>query len=313
MKCINNVKFYAECVNHANLDVTIVFWSDYIHDLFPWREKWWINDYFERSTLHKSLESKFNNWISDVNHIEELYMIYENDEQVYGHGVMNFCRRIESFPKNVPILVTNFSLYMLELYDYFRKDGYNILDMKSVIDIICNKKIIVKNMYFDEHPCIVSMGGMYDFSNIRKLIHKDNIVFMRKDASTGYNRKLINSEDVRELFIKYNFVVIEKFSDLSFYEKKIYLNNFKNIFIEAGCGLINLFLIENPNNVNIYNLQAPSYDSSYVYSNISNLNVTSLEFGELCKDSPLYGNKIDPCNEPWKMNLEKLESILKNL
>ena len=60
-------------------------------------------------------------------------------------------------------------------------------------------------------------------------------------------------------------------------------------------------------------MQAPSYDSSYVYSNIPNLKVTSLELGELCKDSPLYGNTIDSCNEPWKINLEKLEIVLKTL
>jgi len=157
------------------------------------------------------------------------------------------------------------------------------------------------------------MGNTYDFSNIRKLIHKNNIVFMRKDALTGINRQLINSEDVRKLFIKYNFIVKECFSDLSMYEKNIYLNNFKNIFIESGAGLVNLFLIENPIDINIYNLQAPSYDSSYVYSNIPNLKVTSLELGELCKESPLYGNVVDSCNEPWKINLEKLENVLKTL
>jgi len=281
--------------------------------MFPWREQWWIENYFLNSSLHKDLKKKFDNWECDVNEIEELYIIYELDERVYSHGLMNFCRKIKSFPKNTPILVTNFSKHMLEIYDYFRKDGYNILDMKSVIDIMCNKKIIIKNMYFDECDCIVSRGGIYNFSNIRKLIHKDNILFMRKDALTSISRKLINSNDVMELFLKYNFIVKESFSDLSMYEKKIYLNNFKNVFIESGAGLVNLFLIENPNDINIYNLQAPTYDSSYVYSNIPNLKVTRLELGELCKESPLYGNTMDSFNEPWKINLEKLETVLKTL
>lgn len=316
MNRLYNISLYSELESsefNSSFDFTILFWSNYIREMFPWREQWWIDNFFLNSSSHKDLKKKFDNWEFDVNEIEELYMIYEFDERVYSHGLMNFCRKIESFPKNVPILVTNFSKHMLDVYDYFRKDGYNILEMKSVIDIMCNKKIIIKNMYFDECPCIVSMGGIYDFSNIRKLIHKDNILFMRKDANTGISRKLINSNDVRELFLKYNFIIKESFSDLSMYEKKLYLNNFKNIFIEAGAGLVNLFLIDNPNGINIYNLQAPSYDSSYVYSNIPNLKVTSLELGELCKDSPLYGNTIDSCNEPWKINLEKLEIVLKTL
>lgn len=199
------------------------------------------------------------------------------------------------------------------MYNYVSLDGYKIYSLDECKSKFLGKKIFIKKLYVEDENSLVCTGGLFDFSYIRNLVKKPGVLFLRKDALTGINRKLLNSDDVKNLFLKYGYVVIDSFSSLSYHEKKMYLNNFDNIFIEAGCGLINLFLVDLPQICNIYNLQSPSYDSSYVYSNIPDINVINLSFGSVAYDSPLYGNKYDACNEPWRIDLDKMENQLKKI
>ena len=311
MKTLEDVTIYSENVYSPQFGNNIIFWSNKMLEMFPWRPSF-VMDMYYKSSQYIELSKNFLN-INSIEKIDDLYMIYEFDESVYGHGLVNFCRKIEKFPKNTPIVVTNFSNYILELYDYLRSNEYNIVNFESVNELLVNKKLHIKRFHFDESPSLVSIGDPYDYFNIRNMIKKPGIVFLRKDAVTGINRKLLNSNDLKDLFLKYGFVVIEKFSSLSLYEKKIYMNNFDNIFIEGGCGLANIFLINDFKNTNVFNMQPPSYDSSYVYYSVLNAKVTNLNFGTLAIDSPLYGNKHDVCNEPWRIDLDKMEDILKKI
>lgn len=309
MITVENINLYFENLqsHHGN---TVIYWSDRMIEMFPYRTETFINGLINDS-LYLELCKKFHNNNIDCE-IEKLYIISEFHEATFAHGLNNFCRKIEKYPKNVPIIVTNFSNYMLEMYDYLRKEGYNILNFETISLLILNKKLNIKKLYIDESNSLYTQCKKHDFSYIRDVIKKTGVVFLKKDAELGKNRQLLNVKDVELLFIKYGFVIVDKFSDLSFYEKKMYMNNFKNIFIEAGSGLINSFLINNPNGVNIFNMQSPSYDASYIYSEIENVNIINLEFGQLATDSELY-KKEHPDNEPWRMDLIKLEEKLKKL
>lgn len=309
MIILENITLYFEILKSWNGNV-ILYWSDKMIDLYPWRTETGIKEIIS-GPLYVELSKKFNN-INNIEEIDELYILTEFHEAAFAHGLNNFCRKIEKFPKNVPIVVTNFSNYILEMYDYLRKHGYNILDFETASSMLVNKKVNVKKIYLDESNTLYTGCKKHNFSYVRDVIKKPGVVFLRKDAHGGINRQLLNVKEVESLFIKYGFIIVDKFSDLTFYEKKIYMNSFKNIFIEAGSGLINVFLIDNPDQVNVFNIQSPSYDASYIYSAIENVNITKLEFGQIATDSELY-KKEHSDNEPWRIDLVKLEEKLKQL
>lgn len=314
MKCINNVELYFKSYSDCNCDV-IAFWGPELNKLFPWRDKTWIENIFlSNNNFYKTLENEYKNYNKKIPIIDNICLIYEFDEDVYGHGLTNFIQCIEDIPKHTTIVVTNFCNYITELYEYYKKQGYNILNKKETKELLCNKRIIFKNFVFNEKLTIQASNKLkFDYSKCREYINKKNIVFLRGDAAAGCDRYITNKSDLISLFKKYNFLIKNSFADLSLYEKKIYMNNFKNIFIESGSGLTNLFLIDNPKNHNVYNLQAPTYNSYYIYDDMKDLNVIELNFGSLKNSAQTADMSPDNNNRPWEINLSKLEDVLKNL
>ena len=105
-------------------------------------------------------------------------------------------------------------------------------------------------------------------------------------------------------------------SNMTLYEKKIYFNSFINIFLESGGGNCNAFLIDKNSDVTVYTLEASSMSNEFYFNNLP-VNVKFLNIGYIDTTSPLYNVYFkacgDPLNEPWKIDLEKLEEILKKL
>ena len=65
MNRLYNISLYSELESsefNSSFDFTILFWSNYIREMFPWREQWWIDNFFLNSSSHKDLKKKFDNW-----------------------------------------------------------------------------------------------------------------------------------------------------------------------------------------------------------------------------------------------------------
>jgi len=319
MTCLENIElFFNLWISHDKQKKCATFYGDRHSELFPYKdetqESYRLLYYGQE---YKNInESNFKTRQIDII-IDELYMLHEMSEEIYAHGVCNFTQKIHLFPKNKKILCTNFSQHMYEMYDYIIKDGYSLYSFDEFVDVFLNKKVLIKKLYFEEKCCIPGARICKDdFTHLHNIIKKDNLVIFRGDAIHGVYRKLTNVEDVKKLFEKYNFVIKNGMANLTFYEKKLYFNNFKNIFLESGGGNCNAFLVEKNKDVTIYTLESASMGNEFYFNNLP-VNVKFLDIGYLDKESPLYGVYYkgcgDPLNEPWKIDLDKLENLLKTL
>ena len=94
------------------------------------------------------------------------------------------------------------------------------------------------------------------------------------------------------------------------------MNGFKNIFIETGGGTANSFLVDSNSNITIYNLVSPTWNAVY-FLDATDVKYKTIDIGYVDTDSPSYNVYFkqcgDPSNEPWKIDLNKLEDLLKTL
>lgn len=324
----NNLEKYNNMITLENIVLYFIkcgeryeIYSDRLEELFPWSPPWRNN-----ATLKIKNDSKytarFNNFKEDLC-FDELYLLSDMGEGTFGIGVLNFISRILTYPKNKKILATNKLSYMDELYFYFKKEGYDFFS-KDEIDGIINKRIIVKKLYIGGENYYYNYSTRHhDFSEVNRNIHNDNLVIFRQDAADGRSRKLINYTDVYNLFKKYNFDIIPSLSVLSFNQRKVLMNSYKNIFVEGGCALASLFLIDNFD-ISFYIFQSPSLDSKFDLVFDENLKINYLDDvcyfdteNDLIKE---YKQKllsdpqnVNPENIPFLINIEKLDSVIKNL
>ena len=318
MYCIENIEMSFGIFKNEQLNREhVIFYSPRLNELFPHWPK-------ERANIHNDWQRTYIKNVYDTSKTsliyDELYILHEFDESVYGHGIFNLIKRLPFYPKDKKILCTNFSDYIIELYEYLIKDGYNFYSFGECKNLIVNKKILIKKLYFYEERT-VEMPFWWKFENknyssIQKLIKKENIVFFREDAEFGQYRKLTNLSEVKEIFLKYGFIIKTGFNNLSLYEKKLYMNGFKNIFIETGGGTANSFLVDSNSNITIYNLVSPTWNAVY-FLDATDVKYKTVDIGYVDIYSPSYNVYFkqcgDPSNEPWKIDLNKLEDLLKTL
>ena len=321
MTCLENIEIFFYLWERKDRNqMCISFYSDRLKELFPYYQDphfpYLINYYGTENGNH--LVNEFNNRKYD-DIIDEIYMLHEMSEEIFAHGICNFTGKIHLYTKNEKIFCTNLCPYIHELYNYMKKDGYKFYSFEEIPKIFLNKKILFKKLYFEEKTCVPGRFGNKtkdDFTHLQSLIKRENLVIFRGDAICGVHRKLTNIDDVKSLFKKYNFVIKDGMSNMTLYEKKIYFNSFINIFLESGGGNCNAFLIDKNSDVTVYTLEASSMSNEFYFNNLP-VNVKFLNIGYIDTTSPLYNVYFkacgDPLNEPWKIDLEKLEEILKKL
>jgi len=318
MKLLKNIKIYffwepRDLVNADN-EKFLKYHSEDVDLFHNWRK---YDDNSSVTNKLKLYEEKYNSYISDnkeVHVLDELYFLTEIDEQNFQCTMFSNLSRLCSYVDR-KVLVTNLSNLNIDLIRGMNIDFY---DKNECDQIFVDKVFLIKNLWFEgknyfnpwgDHPDRKEMVGT-EIETISNSVNKKNLVFFRQDADCGQGRCMDNYNDVKELFKKYDFVVKDDFSSLTFYEKKIYLNNFDNIFLEGGAGNINLFLIDPDKKTNIFLLNAPTYDSIEVLHPLRGLksfDVKSLDIGILTTESDREYNR------PWKVDLIKLENILKEI
>jgi|TARA_B100002003_G_scaffold220105_1_gene222250 hypothetical protein len=318
MKVLNNIKMcffwddYWENEMTAKAFGEESFLKAYCKDEYlynPWREGR-LHIYDPGRPKRYQLKYDDINKHKKIETLDELYLLTEANEQNFQCGFASVLSRILKY-KNKKVLVTNLTEYSIEILESLNIDYYT---KKECDRLFVDRIFLIKNLWFEENILSSVAPGMDFFTIdedalfIQKKIKKKNVVFFRQDPITGIDRVMVNYSEVRELFKKYGFVIRDKFADLTIYEKKIYLNSFENIFIEGGAGNFNLFLLNPNKKAKIFLLDPPHYDSSFLFDFFSYLDYVRLDVGELVesKDTP-----ADPMNLKWKIDLPKLEIILK--
>jgi len=251
--------------------------------------------------------------------IEEIFLINDFDQNIFFASMLSLISRINDYPRGIKILNTSFKSYCVEIMQALTDYNFFFYSENEIKTLFHNKSFLVKRLFYSINN--------YQFSDRDKNTNSKNsamelcsnaffrnkVFIGRSDGQTGWERILTNKIDVEKLFKKYNFFVIDSFSKYNFFEKSIILNYFDTIIFEGGAGIVNLFLINSyiKNRKKIYSLDPPTYhpcfDSTCVASKVECINL-----GEIDTCHELYNKSIDILNQPWKINLERLEELLKN-
>jgi len=320
MKLLNNIKMcffwddYWENEMTAEAFGEESFLKAYSKDEYlynPWREG--ILYIYDKGRP-KRYQLKYDeiNKHKKIEILDDLYLLTESNEQNFQGGFASVLSRILKY-KNKKVLVTNLTEYSIEILESLNIDYYT---KKECDRLFVDRTFLVKNLWFEENILSSVTPGMDFFTIdedalfIQKKIKKKNVVFFRQDPITGIDRVMVNYSEVRELFKKYGFVIRDKFADLTFYEKKIYLNSFENIFIEGGAGNFNLFLLNPDKKAKIFLLDSPDYNTSFLFDFFTYLDYVRLEVGELVEGKD---TAADPYNLKWKIDLQRLENILREI
>lgn len=251
--------------------------------------------------------------------IEEIFLINDFDQNIFFASTLSLISRINDYPRGIKILNTSFKSYCIEIMNALEDYNFIFYTEEEIKTVFHNKSFLIKRLLF-------SLNN-YQFSNrdenttsknsaielCSNAFFRTKVFIGRSDGQTGWERILINKIDVENLFKKYNFFIIDSFSKYSFYEKSIILNYFDTIIFEGGAGIINLFLIDKYKKLQkkIYSLDPPTYhpcsDSTCVAAKVECINI-----GEIDTSHELYNKSVDILNQPWKVNLQRLEELLKN-
>ena len=300
----NKIIYFNYDSYHKNL--TILLDSYTFDKIYSYRKA--IDDIIVKQNL------VYKNIPSDCDQLDELYLINDFDQHIFFTSLVSLISRVDEYPRNKKILNTNFKSHTKEIMTELTNKEFIFYTEDEVKQKFHNKWIHIKNLYYSDNN--------YQFNGCEcdektKLInlelcsnafYRNKVFISREDAQFGHERVLTNKNEVKSIFQKNGFLIIDSLSKYNFFEKSIILNYFDTIVFEGGAGVTNLFLLKNKNK-QIYSIDPPTYHPCEGSKSVG-ITIKCLSIGYIDDTHELYNKSSDNLNQPWKIDLNRLNEFL---
>jgi hypothetical protein len=236
------------------------------------------------------------------------------DQHIFFTSLLSLISRINEYPRNKKILNTNFKSHTKEIMSELTNNEFIFYTEDEVKQKFHNKWIHIKNLYYSDNN--YQFNGLKcdektKFINLElcsNAFYRNKVFISRDDAQWGHERVLTNKNEVKSILQKNGFLIIDSLSKYNFFEKSIILNYFDTIVFEGGAGVANLFLLKNKNK-QIYSIDPPTYHPCEGSKSVG-ITIKCLSIGYIDDNHELYNKSQDFCNQPWKIDLNRLNNFL---